>query len=150
MILFVLFCVGLAALYIIWPQIQPHTTLHIGDGVFNTQIAKTPEERQKGLSGTAELRPDEGLIFIYEFDDKWPIWMKDMHYPIDIIWLDKDKRVVYIVTNAPPESYPDTTFAPKKDARYVIELPAGTADKKAIKVNGQATFDEYKQDGWGL
>lgn len=150
MVIFVLLVVGLATLYIVWPQLQPHTTLRIGDGVFTTQLAKTFEQRRQGLSGTSELRPNQGLILVYETDGQWPIWMKDMHYPLDIIWLDKDKKVVYIVTNAPPDSYPDKTFVPNKDARYVVELPAGTVEKKAIKINGQATFDETKQEGLKL
>lgn len=148
--LFVLLLVGLAALYLIWPQIQPHTTLRLGDGVFNTQVAKTDATRTKGLSGTSDLHSDRGLIFVFDSDSKWPIWMKDMNYPIDIVWLDSDKKVVYIVTNAPPDSYPDQTFTPSKDARYVIELKAGTVSQKAIKVNGQAVFDLTKQDGLGL
>lgn len=139
---FVLVLVGLAALYILWPQIQPQTTLRLGDGVFKTRVAKTPDEREKGLSNTTALREDQALLFVFETDEKWSIWMKDMNYPIDIIWLNKDKKVVHIVKNAPPESYPDEKFTSKEEARYVVELVAGTADKKSIKVGGKASFDE--------
>lgn len=150
LVLFVLFVAGLATLYLVWPQLQPHTTLRIGDGVFTARLAKTFEQRRKGLSGTSELRSTQAFILVYENDGQWPIWMKDMNYPLDIVWLDKDKKVVYIVTNAPPDSYPDTTFTPNKDARYVVELPAGTVSKKSIKINNQATFDETKQEGLKL
>jgi uncharacterized membrane protein (UPF0127 family) len=145
---FVLILVGLAALYILWPQLQPSTTLHLGDGVFKTRVAKTLDEREKGLSGTSTLREDQALLFVFGTDAKWGIWMKDMNYPIDIVWLNKDKKVVYIVKNAPPESYPDEKFIPKEDARYVVEVLAGMADKKAIKIGEKASFDEDHLKGF--
>jgi uncharacterized membrane protein (UPF0127 family) len=132
------------------PQLRPHVTIRIGDGVFLTQVAKTQDTREKGLSGTSSLRAEEGMLFIYDSDDKWPIWMKDMNYPIDIIWLDKDKKVVYIVKNAPPESYPYDTFTPKQDARYVLEVVAGTVGGKSISIGSVAAFDENNIEGWNL
>lgn len=145
---FALLLVGAAALYILWPQLQPHTTLHVGDGIFKTRVAKTFEEREKGLSNTTALGEDQALLFVYDTDAQWAIWMKDMNYPIDIVWLNKDKKVVYIVKNAPPESYPDEKFTPKEDARYVIELMAGTTDKKAINIGEKAVFDESHLEGF--
>lgn len=143
-VVFVLLLVGATALYILWPQLQPQTTLRIGDGVFQTRVARTEEAREKGLSGTARLNQDEALLFVFEREDKWPIWMKDMKYSIDIVWLDKDKKVVHIVKNAPPESYPYEKFIPKRDALYVVELPAGTVAEKSIIIDSQAAFNEHK------
>lgn len=148
--LIALLLVGSAAAYILWPQLQAHTTVHIGDAVFTTRVAKTAEEREKGLSGTPELRQDQAMLFVYDSDGKWPIWMKDMKYPIDIVWLDKKKTIVYIVKNAPPESYPYEQFVPKREARYVLELPAGTVNRKSIKAGAEAVFDEKNMEGWGL
>ena len=150
LITFVLLLVGAAALYVLAPQLRPHVTLQLGDGVFLSQVAKTPESREKGLSGTVPLRENEAMLFIYDSDGKWAMWMKDMKYPIDIIWLDKDKKVVYIVKNAPPESYPFDNFTPKQEARYVVELMAGTVAKKAITIGAQANFDENNIEGWKL
>jgi uncharacterized protein len=149
-VVLVLLLVGSAALYAMWPQLQPHVNVHIGDGVFATRVAKTETEREKGLSDTRELRNDQAMLLIFDRDDKWSIWMKDMNYPIDIVWLDKDKKVVYIVKNAPPESYPYEKFVPKQDARYVLELLAGTVGKKAINIGSQAAFDENHLEGWGV
>lgn len=148
--LFVLLLVGVAAFYVLKPQLEPHTTLRVGDGVFKARVAKTDVERQKGLSGTLKLREDQAMLFVFGSDSKWSIWMKDMNYPIDIVWLDKDKKVVYIVKNAPPESYPYETFQPKEDARYVIEFPAGIAEKKKIAIGKEAAFDENHLEGWKL
>jgi uncharacterized protein len=145
-----LLLVGVVATYILWPQLQSHVSVHVGDGVFVTRVARTAAEREKGLSGTGELRSDQAMLFVYETNGKWPIWMKDMKYPIDIIWLDQNKEIVYIVKNAPPESYPYEQFTPKQDARYVLELPAGTVGKKSIAIGKTAEFDENHLEGWGL
>lgn len=150
LVVLVLALVGATATYILWPQLQPHATVRIGDAVFAAKVAKTPEEREKGLSGTSNLRQDQAMLLVYEDDGKWPIWMKDMNYPIDIVWLDKDKKIVYIVKNAPPESYPYESFTPKQEARYVLELPAGIAGKKSIIIGASASFDENTLEGFGL
>ncbi|HEU5121885.1 MAG TPA: DUF192 domain-containing protein [Candidatus Saccharimonadales bacterium] len=150
LVVLVLALVAAAAYYVLGPQLRPHVTVRVGDGVFLMQVAKTPGAREKGLSGTASLRDNEGMLFIYDHEDKWGIWMKDMNYPIDIVWLDKDKKVVYIVKNAPPESYPYESFTTKQDAKYILELPAGTVGKKAISIGKQAAFDENNIEGWQL
>lgn len=147
LIVLVLLLVGAATVYVLLPQLRPHTTLHLGDAVFTAQVAKTEEERKRGLSETGSLGADQAMIFVYDQDGKWPITTKGMKYPIDIIWLDKDKKVVYIVKNATPESYPYEVFVPKEEARYVVEVIAGTVGKKAIVINGAASFDEKNLKG---
>jgi len=143
----VLLVVG-AALYVLWPQLQPHASVHIGDAVFTTKVAKTPADRDKGLGGTYKLNGDQALLLVYDADSKWKINMKDMNFPIDIIWLDKDKKVVYIVKNAPPESYPYEQFEPKEEARYVLEVAAGTVQQKKIIIGALAQFDENNLEGF--
>jgi len=144
LVTFGLALVGASAFYVLWPQLQPHATVRIGDGVFKTRVANTEETRVQGLSGTSKLGEDRALLLVFDSEGEWPIWMKDMKYPIDIVWLNKDKKVVHIVKNAPPESYPYEKFTPKRSAKYVLELPAGTVDEKSIIIDSQAAFDETK------
>jgi len=146
----VLLLIGAAAFYMLLPQLQPHTTVHIGDAVFTTRVAKTQDDRDKALGGTYNLRDDQAMLLVYETDGKWAVNMKDMNYPIDIIWLDKDKKVVYIVKNAPPESYPYESFAPKENARYVLEANAGIVGEKKINIGAEAMFDENNLEGVSL
>lgn len=120
---------------------QPRVPLTVGDAVFSVRVVNTPETRQKGLSGSQPLPKNEGMLFVFDSSDMWSIWMKDMTYPLDIIWLDDSKRIVYMVKSADPSSYPYTTFKPTKPARYVLEVPAGTINNKNIKLNNQASFD---------
>lgn len=150
LIILVLLLIAGAALYALWPQLQPHTSLHLGDGVFTARVAKTDAELRAGLSGTHSLRKDQAMIFVYGSDKKWPVSMKGMNYTIDAVWLDANKKVVYIVKNVPPESYPYETFTPKEDARYVVELPEGTVTTKAITIGSTATFDENNLEGLKL
>lgn len=142
----VLVLVGAAAFYVMWPQMQPHTTLRIGDGVFAARVATSDTDRATGLSNTNNLPADQAMIFVFNSDYKWPMWMKNMNYPLDMLWLNKDKNVVHIVKNASPDSYPDK-FVPNSDARYVIEVPAGTVDQKTIRIGSGAMFDENNLSG---
>lgn len=147
---FVLVLVGVAGYFILEPKLRPHVTVHAGDGVFSAQVASTDEKRNKGLSGRPGLGAEEAMLFVFDSDSKWSIWMKDMHFPIDIVWLDKNKQVVYIVKNAPPDSYPGQTFVPAEDARYVLEFVAGTVEKKNIVVGSGVSFDENNIEGLKL
>lgn len=145
---------GLAALLIysvvlyIITNFQPTVELRIGSGVYSVLVADTEAERVQGLSGVESLPPNGGLLMKFEEDGRPGIWMKDMHLPLDIIWLDKDKKVVYIVKNATPKTATDVVYAPKHDARYVLELNAGSVTSAAIKMGTVAEFDEYSSGGW--
>jgi len=120
---------------------QSKTTVRLGDAVLNARIAKTRDERTKGLSGTDKLAVDEALLMVYDDESQWSIWMKDMNYPLDIVWLDAHKKVVHIVKNAPPDSYPQT-FVPKNNAKYILEMNSGLVEEKSIRVGDVAVFDE--------
>ena len=119
-------------------------TIEIGDRDFAMRVARTETERQQGLSGTSELPQGQALVFIFPTDDSWGIWMKDMKYPIDIVWLDAAKKVVHIERNVSPDTYPATTFRPKTSARYVIELKAGASEASRITIGSHAVFDSTK------
>ncbi len=139
---------GLAALLIyavvayMVTHFQPTVQVRVGSGVYHLQVADTEAKRVQGLSGVAGLSPDGGLLMKFDSDSTWGIWMKDMKIPLDIVWLDKDKKVVYVVKNANPDLSTSVTFVPKTPARYVIELPAGGVDKAAIKIGTVADFNE--------
>jgi len=119
---------------------QPRTEVRLGDGVFSVKIADSEAERTKGLAGVSSLGPQEGLLFDFETEGQWGIWMKGMKIPIDIIWLDEDRDVVHIVLNAPPELGDTKTYTPKSPARFVLELPAGGVARNGISIGDRALF----------
>lgn len=91
-------------------------------------IADTPDLRTQGLSGRETLEDNRGMLFVFQRAGVVGIWMKDMHVPLDILWLDEHKQVVHIEHHVSPDTYPKT-FQPLVAARYVIELPAGSIEQ---------------------
>lgn len=137
----VIFLVLGVAVFFIVSRMSPPTTLYLGSGIFDSRVAYTQAQREKGLGGVEVLLPNQAMIFTYPSNDEWKIWMKDMKIPIDIVWLDESKKVIYIVKNVQPEEGTSTIYMPKSDAQYVVELPAGTVEKNAIQLNETAVFD---------
>lgn len=115
------------------------TVLTIGAQVVHARIADTEASRQQGLSGTKPLGENEAMLFVYDFPTRPGIWMKDMNYSLDIVWLDETKKVIYIERDVSPETYP-RVFLPQTDAQYVIELPAGFASKHGLRLGQVVNF----------
>lgn len=114
------------------PGYQHKTLVIEGDSVV-VDIADTEALRAKGLSGRKVFAPHTGMLFVFPKDGVYKFWMKDMKFSIDIIWLKSDGTIVGMAHSLPPESYPQA-FAPSGLARYVIEVPAGYANERGIKV----------------
>ncbi|MFZ1250104.1 MAG: DUF192 domain-containing protein [Candidatus Microsaccharimonas sp.] len=123
-------------------QFKPTTQVTIGSGVYKLWVVDTEKGREQGLSGVKSLEPNGGLLMKFDTSDTWGIWMKDMEFPLDIVWLNENGKVVYIVEDAQPESPAQTVYLPKKDARYVVELMAGNVKRASIKEGSQARFEE--------
>lgn len=98
----------------------------IGSTQVSVDVADTPLLREQGLSGRAHFAKGQGMLFIFETDDVWGIWMKNMLFPIDIVWMDAAGVVVSVAPNVSPDTFPKS-FRPTSPARYVLELPAGYA-----------------------
>lgn len=112
-------------------------------------LALTETEQTQGLSGRQNLAQNEGMLFIFNKPGKYLFWMKDMNFPIDIIWLapfsDKSNskaKVVYIKKNARPELFPETYGPGANDekAEYVLEVSAGFAEKNNLKIGDSVEF----------
>lgn len=99
-------------------------------------LARTEEERERGLSGRKSLNSNQGLLFIFPEPGIYGFWMKEMNFPIDIIWLDASSTVVSINHDVAPDSYP-TVFYPPTKIQYVLETNAGWANKNSFKTGDQ-------------
>lgn len=119
---------------------EPKTEVRLGTAVFKARLADDSDERIQGLSGVSSLRANEALLMAFDTDREWGIWMKDMQIPLDILWLDKDRKVVHVVKNASPDLGTSTTFTPTEPARYVLEVNAGMSTAYNIKVGDEALF----------
>lgn len=117
------------------PQNVPAQTTYAGAlrGVpLTLEVVQTPEEQRRGLSGRPILPEGHGMLFVYTRDELYGFWMPDMHFSIDILWLNHKKEVVHIAHRVPKDSYP-TVFRPDVPARYVLEVPAGWAEMNGIQ-----------------
>ncbi len=98
-------------------------TIYLGSKALNVTVADEQSERIQGLSSVTSLGDFNGKLFIFDTDDKHGIWMKDMLFPIDIIWIDKNLTVIDIAENVDPSTYP-RVYASKEPARFVLEVNA--------------------------
>ena len=109
---------------------------------FEVELAITPQEQAKGLMFRQELAPNKGMLFIFKQEGDYPFWMKNTKIPLDIIWIDKDKKVVFVGQNTPPcQSDPCNSIGPNKTAQYVLEINANTSQRLGIGVGDQASIE---------
>ncbi|MEQ1500402.1 MAG: DUF192 domain-containing protein [Parcubacteria group bacterium] len=113
--------------------------LVLGGRTFSVEIADTKNLTEKGLSGHAPLAFNEGMFFAFKDSDVYGFWMKEMLFPIDIIWIDKDFRIVHIEKEVKPETYPKV-FYPSLPAMYVLEISSGESDKLGLQIGDPVRF----------
>ena len=117
----------------------PTSVIKSPRGDIQVFVAKTSESRGHGLSGYPALKPDQGMLFIFPTASTYSFWMKDMNFPIDIIWMNSDKKIVNITRNVSPESYPET-FASPGIIQFVIEVASGEAQKHGFELGMTLMF----------
>jgi uncharacterized protein len=120
----------------IYPIVKP---MQIGSTTVSASVAESWPDRIKGLSDTPYLPENVVKLFVFDSLGLHAIWMKDMNYEIDIIWLNEKGEIVHIVEAAAPESYP-AMFAPKMMAKYVIETASGFVSKNQITTASVVTL----------
>ena len=109
-------------------------------GKINVELANTPDLRERGLSGRTSMSADHGMLFVFQQSGVYGFWMKDMNYPLDMVWVDANHRVVSVNSDIATSTYPDAIF-PAGYVLYVIELNAGVADKFGIATGTVLDFD---------
>lgn len=105
------------------------------------ELARTDSERARGLMFRPKLLPDQGMLFVFEREDLHAFWMKNTLIPLDMLWLDPNRRVVHIERDVPPcKSDPCPSYGPSRAALYVLELPAGAAARLGLKPGDRLDF----------
>ena len=137
---FFLVMAGIGVLSGIWllsPAKQP--SVIINGHTLEVEVVRTPEEQARGLSGRESLAENAGMLFVYETPVTPGFWMKDMNFPLDIIWIGSDKRIVDISENIAPETFPQL-FRPLAPVQYVLEVNAGWAEAHNLSMGNTAKF----------
>ena len=111
----------------------------IGGEIIKVELALTSTDQELGLSIKDNLKNDEGMLFIFNNVGIYSFWMKDMSFPIDIIWIGEDFQIVFIKKNATEESFPEI-FSPNKNSKYVLEVMSGFSEKKNLKEGDKVEF----------
>ena len=105
----------------------------LGGETLKLEIADTEILREQGLSGHKPLGMNEGMLFAFPEEGFHSFWMKDMTFPIDILWLDSDYHIMDVRERAQPSSYPEI-FTPRMPSQYVLELPEGFFENHSLKI----------------
>ena len=105
----------------------------MGGKEFSVEIADTDFLRERGLSGHRPLLDNQGMLFIFPKSDFYGFWMKDMLFPIDIIWIDENFKINHIEMSLTPDTYPKV-FHPESKSLYVLEISSGQSKSLDLKV----------------
>ncbi|MBI1998818.1 MAG: DUF192 domain-containing protein [Parcubacteria group bacterium] len=119
---------------------EPGTPMTIDGAAITVRLLRTPEEQGIGLGGRERLRRDEGALYMYPRSDFYAHSMKGMFFPLDIIWISEDKKIVDAIAGVVPESYPNDRFVNDFLAHYVLEVNAGFFDKHKLKLGDPVEF----------
>ena len=104
------------------------------------EVASDDQSRMKGLSGRETMADNRGMLFIADQVETQCFWMKEMKFPLDLVWLSEDKKVTKVEKNLAPETYP-TQYCSSIPDKYVIELTAGSIDRLGIQLDQQMSWN---------
>ena len=129
-------------------------TVCVKDVCVQAEVVDTDAARQLGLMFRENLPEGRGMLFVFEDEGRYGFWMKNMKFPIDIIWIDKEKRVVDIKPNLSPcqevrESFAGghrdkgcEIFEPRAKALYALEVEVGFCRRNKIKIGDKVSIDD--------
>ena len=115
----------------------PRGMIKVDDVPLEVQIADTEPRRVRGLMFQDQLPYDQGMIFVFDEPGLYSLWMLNMQFPLDMIWFDKDGKVVHIEKDVPPcktalEITTCQSVVPDKEAVYILEVTSGFIDQHNI------------------
>lgn len=122
-----------AATSVAWAQCPPEqaAVIRAGKQAFTVEVAQDDASRIRGLSGRAGLDAGSGMWFILPGVDRHGFWMREMRFPIDLVWVGPDARVLAAVTLPVCKQDPCPVSYPPAPAAYVLEVPARSFHGKA-------------------
>ena len=105
----------------------------------------TVEQQIQGLSGREVLAPGTGMLFVYQQESRYRFWMREMRFPLDIVWIGAGCAVVDLTLDAPPPETGQTLeqlprFSPGDPVQYVLEINAGESASGGIGIGDPVEF----------
>ena len=123
----------------------PRGTIKVDSVPLEVQIADTEPRRVRGLMFQDQLPYDQGMIFVFDGPGNYSLWMLNMQFSLDMIWFDKDGKVVHIEQDVPPcksalEIATCQSIVPEGEAVYVLEVTSGFVEKNNITKDSVLTI----------
>ena len=114
--------------------------------VYRLEVAVTPQEQTQGLMFRESLPPRTGMLFSYSDNAPHRFWMKNTMIPLDIIWLDREGKVIFLSENTPPcVADPCPSYGPDAPSVRVIEIAGGMAKKEKVKVGASIRLMDVEE-----
>jgi uncharacterized membrane protein (UPF0127 family) len=105
---------------------EPEVVLRAPSGAelrVKVELARTDQERMRGLMFRQKLEDGHGMLFLFERPDRLKFWMKNTYIPLDMLFIDEHRRVIAVEENAEPLTL--KSRGPDADSQYVLEVPGG-------------------------
>ncbi len=102
------------------------------------EIADTDFDRQLGLMFRKSMETNQGMLFIFPVQETLSFWMRNTYLPLDMIFVNADKKIVTIHKNT--KTLSDQSYASTEPAKYVVEVVAGFTDKFSVKVGDKINW----------
>jgi uncharacterized membrane protein (UPF0127 family) len=113
------------------------------ENCYKVEIARTQAEKERGLMYREKLSRGQGMLFINNEEGIYSFWMKNMRFPLDIIWLNNNFEVVFIAKNTQPCREKEClNIIPSKPARYILEINAGETDRIGLQLGNKASYED--------
>ncbi len=117
------------------------TKVCFNDFCWQAEVAKNKFTIAKGLMFRQNLAENQAMLFIMPYEGRHVFWMRNTLIPLDIIWLNKDKKVVDIVKDAQPcQSEKCASYRNQSPAKYVLEINAGLSEKINLDIGSELKF----------
>jgi hypothetical protein len=127
-------------------DVREHIRVRAGDLAVDAEVVRTAEDRARGLSGRDALEDGTGMLFVFDREHIASFWMREMRFPLDMIWIAGDRTVVDISANVPP---PEAgildadlpRYSPRAPALFVLEVNAGAAAEAGVAIGDAVSFE---------
>jgi uncharacterized protein len=132
--------------YFLYVKTNTGSTINLANIIINdksvkVEIADSLDKQIQGLSNRSSLPPDTGMLFVFSKAQIQKFWMKDMNFPLDIIWIDNNKIVNISPNLAPEGAAPANTYSSIYNCNYVLEVNAGFSEKNNIKIGDYVKYN---------
>ncbi len=118
-----------------------HYRVSVGTATVDAEAADTPAKLEIGLMGRTGLDPNAGMLFLFSNNERQAMWMKNMQFPIDIVFISDDLRVQRVYAEVPPcTADPCPTYVSDGPVRYALEVRAGFCAEHNIVRGAQVTI----------